>query len=190
MKFNVPKLLLLMGLSIFSLLVAPFVGGIGLWCLSFVMYFVYACLGIVVGFHRLLSHRSFATKVWIEKLLMIFGTLAGNGSSITWLMVHTDHHRYSDTDKDPHNPKQGMLNSIMLNYARNRVKSKYAVKIAKDSFHKFLHNWYFAIHVVWMVLISMLFGVKVMLFTHLVPIGFVSIMSHLKQLDQSHLWIS
>jgi stearoyl-CoA desaturase (Delta-9 desaturase) len=61
-------------------------------------------LGITVGFHRLLTHRSFKTYKPIRLLLAIFGTLAAEGPAIIWVSHHRKHHSLADEPGDPHSP--------------------------------------------------------------------------------------
>jgi stearoyl-CoA desaturase (delta-9 desaturase) len=70
--------------------------------LSLVVWYIIGSLGVGVGFHRLLTHRSFKTSMWFEYLLSIFGTLALQKSPIKWVAVHRKHHRYTDKEDDPH----------------------------------------------------------------------------------------
>jgi stearoyl-CoA desaturase (Delta-9 desaturase) len=60
-------------------------------------------LGVTLGFHRLFSHRSFATFRSVECTLMILGCMAG-GAPFFWIATHRAHHRHSDQDGDPHSP--------------------------------------------------------------------------------------
>jgi stearoyl-CoA desaturase (delta-9 desaturase) len=62
------------------------------------------CLGITVGFHRMLTHRSFQTYAPIRYLLAVCGTLAVEGSVIKWVSDHRKHHVFADEDGDPHTP--------------------------------------------------------------------------------------
>ena len=61
-------------------------------------------LGVTVGFHRLLTHRSFKTSPWLRGLLAILGTMAVEGPVIAWVADHRKHHAYSDKPGDPHSP--------------------------------------------------------------------------------------
>lgn len=67
------------------------------------MYLV-SVLGITVGFHRLFTHRSFKTPRFVSALLVIFGSMAVQGSLIQWVSTHRRHHQESDKDDDPHSP--------------------------------------------------------------------------------------
>jgi stearoyl-CoA desaturase (delta-9 desaturase) len=66
--------------------------------------YAFTCLGITVGFHRLLTHRSFATYRAIRYVLAVLGTLAVEGSVIKWVADHRKHHNFTDEDGDPHSP--------------------------------------------------------------------------------------
>jgi stearoyl-CoA desaturase (Delta-9 desaturase) len=59
--------------------------------------------GATLGFHRLFSHRSFATFRSVECILMILGCMAGS-APFFWIATHRAHHRHSDRDGDPHSP--------------------------------------------------------------------------------------
>jgi stearoyl-CoA desaturase (delta-9 desaturase) len=61
-------------------------------------------LGVTVGFHRLLTHRSFRTSPWLRGLLGVLGTMAVEGPVISWVADHRKHHAYSDRLGDPHSP--------------------------------------------------------------------------------------
>ena len=65
------------------------------------------CLGITVGFHRLLTHRAFQTYPAVRYTLAVCGTLAVEGSVIKWVTDHRKHHDFADEDGDPHTPHGG-----------------------------------------------------------------------------------
>jgi fatty-acid desaturase len=64
-------------------------------------------LGISLGYHRLLTHRSFHTPKWFEYTLALLGTLNWQGGPIRWVGVHRIHHKESDQEHDPHSPRHG-----------------------------------------------------------------------------------
>jgi len=61
-------------------------------------------LGVTVGFHRLLTHRSFGTSPAMRGVLGVLGTMAIEGPVISWVADHRKHHAYSDRPGDPHSP--------------------------------------------------------------------------------------
>ncbi|MBW8887702.1 MAG: acyl-CoA desaturase [Fibrobacteres bacterium] len=64
-------------------------------------------LGVSVGYHRLLNHRSFECPRPIKWVLLFLAGLAGQLGPIRWVRVHRFHHAHSDTDLDPHTPRRG-----------------------------------------------------------------------------------
>ncbi len=66
--------------------------------------YVATCLGITVGFHRLLTHRSFQTYPAVRYAMAVLGTLAVEGSVIKWVADHRKHHAFADEHGDPHSP--------------------------------------------------------------------------------------
>lgn len=64
-------------------------------------------IGVTVGFHRLLTHRSFQTYPWLERTFAILGSLSVQGSVMDWVADHRKHHAYADKSGDPHSPHVG-----------------------------------------------------------------------------------
>jgi len=71
-----------------------------------VMYALTA-VGITVGFHRLLTHRSFQTRKPIEYAFAVCGSMAVQGPVISWVADHRKHHAHTDEEGDPHSPHVG-----------------------------------------------------------------------------------
>jgi stearoyl-CoA desaturase (delta-9 desaturase) len=61
-------------------------------------------LGVTVGFHRYLTHRSFLAVRPVRIGLAVAGSLALQSSAIQWVADHRRHHRFSDKEGDPHSP--------------------------------------------------------------------------------------
>ncbi len=73
----------------------------------FVAMAVTTGLSVTLGFHRLLTHRSFETYRVVRWLLAFTGGLAGEGGAIKWVADHRAHHKFTDRDGDPHSPRDG-----------------------------------------------------------------------------------
>jgi stearoyl-CoA desaturase (Delta-9 desaturase) len=71
-----------------------------------IMYLVTG-LGVTVGFHRYLTHRSFATSRPVRAALAALGSAAIEGPVISWVADHRKHHAFSDREGDPHSPHVG-----------------------------------------------------------------------------------
>ena len=61
-------------------------------------------LGVTVGFHRLLTHRSFKTTPAVRGTLAALGSAAIEGPVISWVADHRKHHAFADKPGDPHSP--------------------------------------------------------------------------------------
>jgi stearoyl-CoA desaturase (delta-9 desaturase) len=68
-----------------------------------IMY-VISGYGVTLGFHRLLTHRSFQTFKPVEYTLAIAGSIAVQGPVMSWVADHRKHHAHTDQEGDPHSP--------------------------------------------------------------------------------------
>ena len=73
---------------------------------------------ITAFYHRYFSHRTFKASRSVQFLMAFIGCTAGQRGPIWWAGHHRQHHITSDTEKDPHSPKQGFLNSHTLWFLR------------------------------------------------------------------------
>jgi stearoyl-CoA desaturase (delta-9 desaturase) len=97
----------------------------------------------------LLTHRSFSTYRWLERLLATFGTLAFQGGVIDWVAVHRLHHAHSDREADPLSPKDSFWRGYVLwlfeydeRIADESIKMRYVRDLYRDPFMVFLeHRW-------------------------------------------------
>ena len=85
------------------------------------LYWISLSLGIGMGYHRLLTHRSYEPPKWIEYFLAICGTLALEGGPMFWVATHRIHHQFSDKDGDPaHTARWQVVESYRLDAGRRR----------------------------------------------------------------------
>ncbi|KAH1012383.1 acyl-CoA Delta-9 desaturase isoform X2 [Dendroctonus ponderosae] len=66
-------------------------------------------LGVTTGAHRLFSHKAYKAPFITRLVLILFHTLAGQNCLYIWVRDHRQHHKYSDTDADPHNAHRGFF---------------------------------------------------------------------------------
>jgi stearoyl-CoA desaturase (Delta-9 desaturase) len=69
--------------------------------------YLLTALGVTVGFHRLLTHRSFETRQPVKYALAVLGSMAVQGPVIGWVADHRKHHAHTDEEGDPHSPHVG-----------------------------------------------------------------------------------
>jgi stearoyl-CoA desaturase (delta-9 desaturase) len=83
---------------------------------------------------------------WKENILLLLGTLSGQGSSISWATIHRGyHHRYSDTDLDFHTPKKGLLYAFVgwtsqITENNTNLNFKYAGSLLRKPNHIWFHR--------------------------------------------------
>lgn len=69
-----------------------------------VVMYVASATGVTIGFHRMLTHRSFQTYRGIKILLAALGSMACEGPVLNWTADHRRHHAHTDVEGDPHSP--------------------------------------------------------------------------------------
>jgi fatty-acid desaturase len=77
------------------------------------MYFITGCLGITLSFHRQLTHRSFTTPKWLERVFAYCGVMSVQGDPLEWVSCHRYHHLHCETPLDPHSVYEGFWWSHM-----------------------------------------------------------------------------
>jgi len=75
-----------------------------------VMYTVVA-FGVTVGYHRMLTHRSFVPHPAVKVILLVLGSMALEGDALQWTATHTKHHALADREGDPHSPLKGFVHA-------------------------------------------------------------------------------
>lgn len=143
-------------------------------------YFLYGCLGIVVTYHRNLTHNSYKTHPLIVKIFSILGCFAGTGSPLAWVAIHINHHLKSDKPTDPHSPHYKGAKIFMMNYINEVDKdTKWRMRsLVTDKFQQFIHRYYFAIIAAYSAILFSIGGVWLMVFFHWTPAAITAIMSN------------
>jgi stearoyl-CoA desaturase (delta-9 desaturase) len=73
----------------------------------FAIMYALGGFGVTVGFHRMLTHRAFATHRATRYVFAMLGSLAVQGPVIDWVADHRKHHAHTDQEGDPHSPHVG-----------------------------------------------------------------------------------
>lgn len=146
-----------------------------------------ATLGVVALFnvvlveaylHRYCTHRSYELAGWLEKTLAYLAAVVpGTGSPIGWAAVHTAHHRYSDTPKDPHSCHHNTFLELALWQYPNTGTMKSSRSLFKSRHHLLLHRYYFVAMASWALLVTLVLGVEGLVFVVLLPWGLGPLLS-------------
>ncbi len=75
---------------------------------------VVGSLGVGLGYHRLLTHRSFKAPKWLEYTLTIFASMALQNEAYKWVATHRIHHQFTEQPRDPHSTRPGFWWAHML----------------------------------------------------------------------------
>jgi fatty-acid desaturase len=105
-------------------------------------------------YHRYWAHRQFDMYIIWQRAFAIMGLFALTGDPIGYSSTHRIHHRYSDTDLDPHSPKHGFWHAFILWMFKPRNDTRHLLNVKdllKDDFLMWLMKH--QNKVVWLVLI-------------------------------------
>ncbi|MBI3357660.1 MAG: fatty acid desaturase [Nitrospirae bacterium] len=110
----------------------------------FGLLYVVTGLGITVGYHRLMAHRSFNCPGWVKAGFLIAGGWALQNSALKWAADHIRHHAACDQDADPYNAQRGFWHSHCgWLFADDRyMDEKYATRLRQDPLVMWQHRYY------------------------------------------------
>jgi stearoyl-CoA desaturase (delta-9 desaturase) len=115
-----------------------------------VLYWLAIGCGIGMGYHRLLTHRSYDVPKPVEYFMAVCGTLTLEGGPISWVATHRIHHQKSDQEGDPHSPREGAwwahvgwIVSGESNHNNTKRMSRYAPDLGKDPFYRWLNTYHY-----------------------------------------------
>ncbi len=136
--------------ALLALVPAYFTWGALAVCL--VLYWLTAGLGICLTYHRLLTHRSFATRPrWLEYILSAVGCCASEGGPVGWVADHRKHHANADGEDDVHSPNRGfrwahllwwIMPDVAIRHTTEYLR-RWAPDLYRDPVHRFLDRFHF-----------------------------------------------
>src|ERR671930_1539311 len=118
--------------------------------------------GITTGYHRLFTHRSFATSRPVRYLFAVLGSMAVEGPVISWVADHRKHHAFADEEGDPHSPHTTHVTGLgatvkglwhahvgwLFDIAGRADRSRYAPDLMKDGGMRAIHKLFLPLLVV------------------------------------------
>lgn len=139
------------------------------WILAIVVYFFTGAIGMSGTYHRYLSHKSYLAPKWWEYFGSLCGTLGGTGSTIAWCAVHREHHRFTDTERDPHSPKHQGIFKVQFLSMFHEPHVRYVPDLLRSKFHYYLHKNYWAIHFIYVLILYLVIGPFAIIYLYLFP---------------------
>ena len=146
------------------------------WRLLAVAFLVHFCcigFGIGLGYHRLLTHRSYKVPKLLEYFFAVCGTMTLEGGPIFWVATHRVHHQFSDEHGDPHSPVEGggwWAHIVWMlvgepKHANADMTNKYAPDLGRDPFYVWLSAYHWVPLVIFGTLMGVFFGYEYVLWT-------------------------
>jgi fatty-acid desaturase len=117
---------------------------------AILLYWLALSVGIGMGYHRLLTHRSYQVPKLVEYFFAICGTLALEGGPISWVATHRVHHKFSDKQGDPHTPRDGKWWAHLIwmlvgdaTHCDVEESARYAPDLVRDPFYVWLTRYHY-----------------------------------------------
>jgi stearoyl-CoA desaturase (delta-9 desaturase) len=108
-------------------------------------------LGVTLGLHRLVAHRSFEAPRWLERLLVLMGTLACQSGPIEWVGLHRHHHLYSDQPNDHHDAARGLWWAhsewMLHDIPALRQIHRFTGDMERDPLYRWLDRWFLLLQI-------------------------------------------
>lgn len=123
--------------------------------ITILLHWFLGSIGICLGYHRLLSHRSFQVPKWLEYVIALIGAAALQGGPIFWIAGHRLHHAHTeDEEKDPYSARKGFWWSHMLwilypksDFFDSDRYFRYAPDLARDPFYLWLDKYFLLLQI-------------------------------------------
>jgi sn-2 palmitoyl-lipid 9-desaturase len=132
------------------------------WCFSWsalgvalLLHWLFGGIGICLGYHRLLSHRSFRVPRAVEYAIALLGALAIQGGPIFWVGGHRQHHAHTEhVDRDPYSAQRGFWWSHILwlfftrpEFFNAHIYRASAPDLARQPFYRWLDRYFLLLQV-------------------------------------------
>lgn len=134
-------------------------------------------IGVCLGYHRFLAHKSLKLVAPARFLTMLAGSLSGEGSPLFWAATHRLHHQRSDQEGDPHSPNDGAWWSHILwlfglrsAAEKELLLARYAPDLVRDPMMQFFEKTYFLWLVAFSVALYLVGGLPMLLWAQCVRI--------------------
>lgn len=136
-------------------LLAPWYFSSTALAVTILLHWLLGSIGICLGYHRLLTHRSLQVPKWLEYIIATLGALALQGGPIFWVSGHRQHHAFTeDPAKDPYSAKRGFWWShiLWIFYPRSEFfdperYQKYAPDLAQDPYYQWLNRYFLLLQI-------------------------------------------
>ena len=135
---------------------------------SLTLYFI-ILISVTCGYHRLFTHSAYTTHKFWHWMFGITGSIAINSSPAQWSMVHSAHHRYADTARDPHTTNWRYF--FRFKDRTDIPPGRAGLRLLRDPIHRFFLNHSFSLSMGYALLSLILGGMWGLLFLYAIPVS-------------------
>lgn len=149
--------------------------GLAWWAAGLLIAAIFTIYGYNVGLHYGFSHRLFHFNRPVELLLIYLGTVAGVASPLSWAVLHSAHHKFTETEHDPHSPATlGWRAAFMVNYGTEKIDPFAVHRLLRDPAHKFADTdlGFWTMTASWPLLCWLCFGMNGIVYLWLLPLWY------------------
>jgi len=162
----------------------------------YLFYWVVAAIGLTAGYHRCISHKELSLHPLLEAIVVYIGLIASACSPLSWAGVHRMHHRYADTELDPHSPIHKKWHEILFSsYKVKQIPRKFVKDLYNNPRVMFFHNHKLAVFVVTYTA-ALVISFKLLLFlvlllpTSFICYGLLNLVGHDEDGATNKWWIN
>jgi fatty-acid desaturase len=168
--------------------------GIGIYAYGFDIYWAVALIFLAIVWGGIVGgkimHYHFAHSTYKDSFLNYFLTFVvmftGLGSVLSFVASHRQHHKYADTEKDPHSPTHiGKLNVYFLRWKKQNISPKLFRDIATSQFQRFMHKYWIYFQILGITILGfynpllVCFGISLLVVTTFHIAGITNVLGHL-----------
>ena len=148
------------------------------WAIGGAMYIGIMLFGLTLGYHRYLSHKMFKCPKWFELVMLFFAHIMMVGPAILWVATHRAHHKFTDTEKDPHSPLfKGYFYAHFLQVF-TEPNVKWAGNLLRDNLYRAQVKYYWEF-IAFYALVLSLIDPFALIYAWLAPAGFAKLIGSL-----------
>jgi len=142
-----------------------------LWIVASVCIYLVLTISITSGYHRLFAHGAYSCSRFWHWFFGIMGCVGLSSSPTQWVILHNYHHRYSDTELDPHDADWHYF--TRLKGRTNLHANSRAMRLMRDPMHRFLINHSFTLSMIWTSIAIVFGGSLGLLCLYVLPVGMI-----------------
>ena len=149
-SLDLANILVVAGMHVLAAVALSFPSVVGIVG-ALILYYITLQFGLIICYHRMVSHRMFRAAPLLQHALLMSATLGIEDGPLTWALTHRLHHRFADTDRDPHSPERGFLWAhIGWVFKRGVIgdeNRRLRADLERDPTLRFYERWHVALNV-------------------------------------------